>query len=386
MAMLMNDMIPSNEGSKQRSDAAPPGKPSQHDDSLIHKFLRRSPSVLPSQKCGEIITLFEQKQDGECVVVCDEKLRPLGLVMRDKFFRSLGKRFGAALYNERSIAKLMDRQPLQIDIRISVQQLIGQALSRNEHTLYDCVVIIDQGSYEGILTVADLLKISSMLQHQAVASQVETIKGTEAMLGEIDAAISKVRQSTEHGEALSQDMVDLTLRGKNELDKVTQAFRRISDNATQQESQIHELQGRADAIGTVSELIRELADQCNLLAVNAAIEAAHAGQHGRGFAVVADEVRQLAAQTKQSAEEINKLIRSIHEAVAKTAALVGSGREESLSSEAFVSEASLLFEQLFHAAADNQSSSKEIVSMTDRAYQHSERVTKEINRLLTEMQ
>ena len=181
-------------------------------------------------------------------------------------------------------------------------------------------------------------------------------------------------------------MLDLTLKGKSELTKITAAFRNISSRTTEQEGQIGELQERAGSIGKVSRLIRELADQCNLLAVNATIESACAGEHGRGFAVVANEVRQLATQTKQSAEDISKLIQSIMDSVKQTVDLVSLGREEAATSQSYVKEASHLFEQLFHATADNRTSAKKIGMLSNQAFEQSESVNGEIKRLILEME
>jgi methyl-accepting chemotaxis protein len=348
--------------------------------------MRKSPSISLHHTCQEAAKLFEKYVHSECIVVCSETDRPEGLLMRDRFFQKLGRRFGADLFYERSVHLLMDSNPLIVDKSSSLQELLDRALGRNENILYDCVIVTDQDAFAGILTVADLLTLSRLLQKQAVHAQVRTIRGTEEMIGRIDSAVSAVRQSSERGEALSEAMVDLTLKGKNELNGVTQAFRSISDNSNQQDTQIRDLQTKAGSIGTVSNMIRELADHCNLLAVNATIEAARAGEHGRGFSVVADEVRKLAAETKKAADQINVMIRSINEAVGRTAALVRNGREEAATSETSVKNAESVFEQLFHAAADNRSSAREIDSLSATAYQSSTKVTLEIKRLIEDMQ
>ncbi|MFS0723183.1 methyl-accepting chemotaxis protein [Paenibacillus sp. 1P07SE] len=354
-------------------------------DSVIRRFVRQSPIVSPLYTCREVAGVFDQYPDAECITVSSEDGEPAGLVMRDRFFRQLSRRFGTELYYDRPITCLMTEGPLCVDIASPAQQLIEEALSREDKTLYDCVLVTDQSRIAGILTVSDLLGISRVLQRQATQSQAQTIEGAEARVQEINQVVVAVRTSAEQGDELSEHMVDLTLQGKQQLDQVKRAFQSLSEQTNAQESQALELQARAGEIGSVSRVIRELADQCNLLAVNATIEAARAGEHGRGFAVVADEVRSLATQTKKSAEEISGMIQAILDAVLQTVKLVHSARSESQASAAYVDQAADLFQRLFIAAADNQKSSKEMTGLSIQAHEQSSRVIREMEQLLAEI-
>ncbi len=352
---------------------------------LIREAIRQAAVVMPDQTCEQVVRTFEKHQQSECIVVCDASMVPLGLIMRDRFFRRLSRRFGADLYYEKPISYLMDPHPFIIEKNASPQELLDRALGRDEQSLYDCVIVTDQQNYAGILTIADLLNISRTLSKQAAESQMRTIGGTQRMLEEIDAAVGEVRSAGARGETLSERMVDLTLSGRNELGAVSRSFDRLSDHHQEQEIQIRELQARAQAINKVSTLIRNLADQCNLLAVNATIEAARAGEHGRGFAVVADEVRELATETKSSADEISSMIKAILDSVSKTANLVVKGRAEAADSAEAVNRAVGAFEQLFHESAANRSSAKEIDQLSLRAYERVSHVKQNIERLTGEL-
>ncbi|MFC4099707.1 methyl-accepting chemotaxis protein [Paenibacillus xanthanilyticus] len=354
-------------------------------DSVYTRFIRPVMMVLPTRKCSEVIEQFNAAPDSECVIVCTEADEPLGLVMKHRLSRLQTQRFGKELFFERSITKLMDEQPLVVEAAISDQELLDQALGREESTLYDCVIVTKGGRVAGILTMADLLNLSRLLQQQSAQSQIKTMAGAERMVHEIDRSVEEVLQAARHGERMSEKMVDYTLQGKSELNKVSEAFSNLSGLTARQVEQIKQLQNQADAIGAVSKLIRDLAEQCNLLAMNASIEAARAGEHGRGFAVVAGEVGKLATQTKQSAGEIGDLIRTVLQAVSVTAELVAASRDEALSSAASVQEASGAFEQLFHAAAGNRKSASEIGRLADDAYRQSERVASELNQLIDTM-
>lgn len=347
----------------------------------LKHFLRQAPTIGAERTCRETIAVFKKHPESECIIVTDEQGTPIGLMMRNRFFLKLGHRFSADLYDDKPIMKLMDAEPLLVDHEDEPQRLIDSALSRHDSVLYDCVIVTANNGLAGVLTVSDLLKLSSMLQQEAVAAQMSTIRSAEQRVKEIEQAVSSVRESTAQGESLSVEMVDLTLSGKNELDKVTKAFDAIAANSQLQEKRMNELQSEAGSISKVSLLIKELAEQSNLLALNASIEAARAGEHGLGFAVVAGEVMKLAGQTKKFANEITTLTRTIVEAISQTANLAQTGRTETIASEANVNEAVDAFNRLFRAAADNRNSAQLIGSLTEQAHQQSVHVAGEMAKL-----
>jgi len=352
---------------------------------LIRQFLREAFLVSKSQSCREVIEMFHEMTDGECAIVCEADQIPMGLVMKSRLSLLQTHRFGRELYYERSITKLMDPEPLIIELSSSAQVVIDQAMAREEKTLYDCVIVTSEGKIVGMLTMSDLLAISRLLQQHSLKSQIRTVKGTDEMMQQIDRAIVNVREAAQYGDQMSETMVDLTNRGKYELDKVTASFKRLAEKTIRQEQQIADLQKRADAISSVSKLIRELADQSNLLAINASIEAARAGEHGSGFSVVAAEIRKLSAQTKQSANDINGLIRAITDAVAETVQLVADGQQDVAASEVSVKEAAGVFGELFHAAGGNRESAQQIGLLANQAYQQSEQVMQGMDQLVGKM-
>ena len=195
------------------------------ESTIINHFIRKTPIVSLVQTCEEVIKLFAETLDCECVVVNDEKQRPRGLVMKNRLMIIQTHRFGRELFYSRSIAKIMDHHPLIIDHQVSTQELLDLALGRGERTLYDCVIVTEEERFIGILTMADLLHISRLLQRQSVESQIRTIRGAEAMIQEIDHSVVDVHKAAQLGETMSEAMLDLTLKGKSELTKVTAAFR-----------------------------------------------------------------------------------------------------------------------------------------------------------------
>jgi len=181
-------------------------------------------------------------------------------------------------------------------------------------------------------------------------------------------------------------MIDATLDGKRELQRVIGAFEQYVELAARQGTQIEELKRSAINVNHIAQVIRELADQSNLLAVNATIEAARAGEQGRGFAVVANEVRKLASETKLYAKEVEQVVKSISEAVLQTVALIYSGQEQAAKSMLHTKGASAVFEQLFQLVSMNQKSMGQIHHNAEEAGLEGSNVLKTVNDLVIKIE
>ena len=148
----------------------------------------------------------------------------------------------------------------------------------------------------------------------SVTEQVREIEQVAAALQEMSHSADEV---AEHAKTTAHDTeatMTLADEGSEVMKTSTETINRLTGQIETTAEKIHGLRERSDSIGSVMEVIRSIAEQTNLLALNAAIEAARAGEQGRGFAVVADEVRSLAQKTQHSTEEIESIIVQLQKA------------------------------------------------------------------------
>ena len=145
----------------------------------------------------------------------------------------------------------------------------------------------------------------STLEQQSETSQVVTA------MNEMAATVQEVARNATEAAAAAGSADDAAAEGKKVVVGTMSAIENLSSDINSAASVIGQLEKDSENIGTVLDVIKGIAEQTNLLALNAAIEAARAGEQGRGFAVVADEVRTLASRTQQSTQEIQEMIEKL---------------------------------------------------------------------------
>lgn len=342
-------------------------------------YITQAPLTRIDRTCGDVQKLFRARAESECILVCDDNDIPLGLVMRDRFYMNISKRFGVELYYDRPIHTLMDMSMTIADVLLSPQQVLEMAMLRAGRQQYDCIVITEHNKAIGVLTVADLLRMSRELQREAVVTVTDRVKFE---LAHNEAAMNEVRVSALQGNDISESMSELAALGKSGLGKVSDSFGRLAARSASQEAAMKGLEREVEQVMAASAAITQLAEQSRMLALNAAIEAARAGQYGKGFSVVAEEVKKLANETQRTAELIRSEIAGISLTISQTAELAREGREESETSAGHVEEAVHVFSRLYQAADDNRSSAEAIGRLSESAYKHSLKAAEQLSELL----
>ena len=202
------------------------------------------------------------------------------------------------------------------------------------------------------VTVGAVAKVAAEI-NQASLTQTDAAQSTAASVEQVAVSVQLVAENSNHAAEISEAVLRKAQQSIQGLEETRAQFEAIAGTLDGAGEVTRRLADRSANISSIVNVIREIAEQTNLLALNAAIEAARAGEQGRGFAVVADEVRKLAERTSSATQEIGQLLSGIQGEINQVVVAMQQGQEQMQTGQGLVGTARQLVEEIGGEARDS---------------------------------
>nr|WP_284738607.1 methyl-accepting chemotaxis protein [Pseudomonas sp. SR18] len=203
---------------------------------------------------------------------------------------------------------------------------LGQVFNGTVAKIHDLIERVGHTVSQVELQAGQVETVSAR-SNEAVSGQRMQIEQVATAMNQMSATAQEVARSAAAAVSSAHSVNDETVNGRGLVQSQQGSIARLASEIDASVRVINQLASDSQAISSVLEVIKSIAEQTNLLALNAAIEAARAGEQGRGFAVVADEVRTLARRTQHSTEEIEQMISRLHAGVGAAVKAMGTSHE-----------------------------------------------------------
>lgn len=235
--------------------------------------------------------------------------------------------------------------------------------------------------HESVTQIASAAEELSAVTEQTrvgINSQKEETDQVATAMQEMSATVHDVARNAEQASLAATSANGEARNGDTVVNEAISQIERLAEEVTRSTEAMELLKQESSKIGTVMDVIRAVADQTNLLALNAAIEAARAGEAGRGFAVVADEVRSLAQRTQQSTEEIEALVAAVHSGTQQVAGRLSSSHTLAGNSVELTRTAGAALSSITESVSNIQSMNQQIAAAAEQQSAVAEEISRSV--------
>ena len=272
------------------------------------------------------------------------------------------------------------------NLPVTTQDEIGDLTENINHmsnSLRDLVTMVSNSTDELAAASSQLANTADSTNQGMTNQQGETQQVATAM-NEMSATVQEVARNAAEAATSANDADNQASEGSNVVAQTMQSIQQLAGNIEQASATINTLGEDTKGVDDIVKVISGIADQTNLLALNAAIEAARAGEQGRGFAVVADEVRTLAASTQTSTEEIRNMLERLKVGSNNAVEVMNAGHEQAQHSVEQATKASDALQAITNAVAEISNMNTQIATASEEQSAVAEEMNRSIVRINTE--